>query len=115
MVLLTPWLINHKARYTSQTIAAPKSSVQVDWSVYEAGLLPAGISRDHYEVEIDTGTQFTRIGQVNWETGDSSDIRLRILSQAQRPFRWFKAQWRVYYEENRNRQIIDTLSKNTLP
>jgi len=98
-----------------KTITAPRSSVQVDWSVYEAGLLPAGISRDHYEVEIDTGTQFTRIGQVTWETSDTSDMRLRILSQAQRPFRWFKAQWRVYYEENRNRQIIDTLSKNTLP
>lgn len=92
-----------------KTRAAPRSSVQVDWSVYQQGLLPSGIGRYHYEVEIETGTQFTSIGQVSWETTDPRDVRLRIFSQAQRPFRWFKAQWRVYLKESRQRQIIDTL------
>jgi pimeloyl-ACP methyl ester carboxylesterase len=92
-----------------QTRAAPRSSVQVDWSVYEEGLLPAGIERDHYEVELETGTQFTSIGDIVWETNDRQDVRLRIASQAQSPFRWFKVQWRVYYKESRQRQIIDSL------
>jgi pimeloyl-ACP methyl ester carboxylesterase len=36
--------------------AAPQSKVQVDWSVYQQGFLPEGIERDHYEVEIETGS-----------------------------------------------------------
>lgn len=90
-----------------KTRAAPRSSVQVDWNVYLKGLLPSGITRDHYEVELETGSQFTTIGQVSWETDDQHDVRLRILSQAESPFRWFKAQWRVYFKESRQRQIID--------
>ena len=96
------------------TRAAPRSSVQVDWSVYQVGLLPSGIVRDHYEVEIDTGTQFTSIGQVGWETGDPRDLRLLISSQAPGPFRWFEAQWRVYYKESRQRKIIDSLPIQTV-
>ena len=67
------------------TRAAPRSSVQVDWSVYQQGLLPAGITRDHYEVELDTGSQLTSIPQVAWETDNPQDVRLRIWSQAQTP------------------------------
>ena len=96
-----------------KTRAAPGSSVQVDWSVYQQGLLPPGIKRDHYEVEIETGTQLASIGQVSWETNDPRDVRLRISSQAQRPFRWFKAHWRVYFKESRQRQIIDELPVGT--
>jgi pimeloyl-ACP methyl ester carboxylesterase len=92
-----------------KTRAAPRSSVQVDWIVYQQGVLPLGIERDHYEVEIETGTQITGIAGVSWETSDPRDIRLRISSQAQSPFHWFRARWRVYYKENRQRKIIDTL------
>jgi pimeloyl-ACP methyl ester carboxylesterase len=92
-----------------KTRAAPRSSVQVTWSVYQQGILPPGIERGHYEVEIETGTQITGIGGVSWETSDPRDIRLRISSQAQSPFHWFRAQWRVYYKENRQRKIIDAL------
>lgn len=91
------------------TRAAPGSSVQVAWSIYEQGLLPPGIQRDHYEVEIETGTQLASITQVSWETDNLRDVRLRISSQAQRPFRWFKAQWRVYSKESRQKQIIDEI------
>ncbi len=96
------------------TRAAPRSSVQVDWSVYRQGLLPSGIKRDHYEVELDTGTQLTSIRQVSWETDDPRDVRLRIWSEAQSPFRWFKAQWRVYSKESRQRKVIDELPVQTL-
>jgi hypothetical protein len=97
-----------------KTRAAPRSSVQVDWSVYQKGLLPAGLERDHYEVEGETGTQGTGIGQVSWETGDALDLRLRILSQAQSPFHWFRVQWRVYYKESRQRKVIDEFPVLTL-
>jgi pimeloyl-ACP methyl ester carboxylesterase len=102
------------ARIYLSTRAAPRSSVQVDWSVYQQGLLPSGIKRDHYEVEIETGTQYTSIRQVSWETNDLRDVRLRIWSQAESPFRWFKAQWRVYFKESRQRKIIDELPVRTL-
>jgi pimeloyl-ACP methyl ester carboxylesterase len=97
-----------------KTRAAPRSSVQVDWSVYQKGLLPAGLERDHYEVEVESGTQGTGIGQVSWESGDALDLRLRILSQAQSPFHWFRVQWRVYYKESRQRKIIDEFPVLTL-
>ncbi|MBN1191204.1 MAG: hypothetical protein JXA46_15715 [Dehalococcoidales bacterium] len=92
-----------------KTRAAPKSSTQVDWSVYQPGLLPAGIIRDHYEVEIETGSQFIGIDRVFWETTDPHDLRLRISSFAQSPFRWFRAQWKVYHKESRQRQVLDSL------
>ena len=101
-------------RVSLTTRAAPRSSVQVDWSVYQKGLLPAGVARDHYEVELETGSQFTSIGQVSWETSDARDVRLRIGSQAESPFRWFRAQWKVYLKESRPRKIIDELPAQVL-
>ena len=91
------------------TRAAPGSSVQVDWSVYQKGLLPDGIERAYYEVEVETGTQFTGVEEVSWETADPRDVRLRISSQAQSPFRWFKAQWKAFFKEVRQKQIIDEM------
>ena len=44
-----------------RTRAAPRNYVQVDWSIYQSRLLPPGIERDHYEVEIVTGTPLTSI------------------------------------------------------
>jgi pimeloyl-ACP methyl ester carboxylesterase len=101
-------------RLLLSTRAAPRSSVQVDWSIYQQGLLPPGITRDHYEIDLETGTQLTSIGRVSWETSDPQDIRLRIWSQAQRPLRWFKVQWRVYVKEVRQRIIIDEIPVQTL-
>jgi pimeloyl-ACP methyl ester carboxylesterase len=96
-------------RIRIKTRAAPRSTVQVFWNVYRQGLLPSGIERNHYEVEIETGTQSTGIRGVFWETGNPNDIRLHIRSQAQRPFHWFRVQWRVYYTESREVKLIDTL------
>jgi pimeloyl-ACP methyl ester carboxylesterase len=96
-------------RISLSTRAAPRSSVQVDWSVSQQGLLPPGITREHYEIELETGTQLTSIEKASWETDNPQDIRLRIWSQAQKPFRWFKTRWRVYSKENLQRTVIDEI------
>jgi len=92
-----------------RTRAAPRNRVEVDWSIYRQGLLPAGTKRDHYEVEIITGTPLTNITRVSWVNGNLGDVRLRIWSQAESPFRWFKAEWRVYSKETRRRKVIDEI------
>jgi len=88
-----------------KTRAAPRSTVRVDWQTYRMGLL-AGTERDHYEVDIATGTPLTTIRYVSWLSGDPRDLRLRISSEAESPFRWFQAEWRVYAKEGRYRQVI---------
>jgi pimeloyl-ACP methyl ester carboxylesterase len=92
-----------------KTRAAPRSTVRVDWQTYRQGLL-AETERDHYEVEIVTGTPLTTVRYVSWLSGDLRDLRLRISSEAERPFRWFKAEWRVYAKESRYRQVIDEMA-----
>jgi pimeloyl-ACP methyl ester carboxylesterase len=92
-----------------KTRAAPRNKVQVDWSVYDAGLLPSGGKRNHYEIEITTGTPLTSIQRASWATDDPRDIRLRIDSEAESPFRWFHAEWRSYATEMRYRKIIDEM------
>jgi len=96
-----------------KTRAAPRSSVQVDWEIYRRGLL-AETQRDHYEVEITTGTPLTTIRYVSWLIGYPDDLRLRISSEAERPFRWFKAEWRVYAKESRYRKVIDEMTEQSL-
>ena len=97
-----------------RTRAAPRNYVQVEWSIYRRGLLPLGIERDHYEVEIVTGTPFTNIRRVSWATDDPRDLRLRIWSEADSPFRWFKAEWRAYSKESRQRKVIDEIPSRAL-
>ena len=92
-----------------KTRAAPRSSVKADWNIYQPGLLPAGTQRDHYEIELETGAQLTSITNVSWESSDTRDLRLQISSEAQKPFRWFRAQWRVYYKVSRQPDVIDNL------
>jgi hypothetical protein len=92
-----------------KTRAAPRSSVQVDWSIYRRGLLLADTSRDHYEVEIATGTPLTTIRYASWLSAYPDDLRLQIGSEAESPFRWFKAEWRVYAKEGRYRKVIDEM------
>ncbi|HKJ89052.1 MAG TPA: hypothetical protein VKA48_11140, partial [Gammaproteobacteria bacterium] len=82
--------------------------------IYRRGLLAEG-QRDHYEVEIDTGTPLTTIRYVSWLSSDPGDLRLKINSEAERPFRWFRAEWRVYAKEARYRQIIDHIAARELP
>jgi pimeloyl-ACP methyl ester carboxylesterase len=93
-----------------RTRAAPRNRVQVNWSVYGQGLLPEGVERNHYEVEIVDGTSLTNVTQVSWLNADLRDLRLRVWSQAESPFRWFKAEWKVYSTEVRQRQIINEMT-----
>jgi hypothetical protein len=92
--------------------AAPRNRVKVDWEIYEQALLSERVERDHYEVEIFTGTPLTSIKYVSWLTDDPRDLRLQVMSEAESPFRWFRAEWRVYAKEARERQIIDELPRD---
>ncbi|MBA7668283.1 hypothetical protein ES703_76393 [subsurface metagenome] len=106
------WFVSYDSkdcRLYIRSWAAPRNRVKVDWEIYRQGLLPEGAERDRYEVEIVTGTPLTSIRHVSWLTDDPRDVRLRVMSQAESPFRWFQAEWRVYTKELRERQIIDEL------
>ena len=94
-----------------RTSTAPRSSIRVEWNVYHQGLLPEGVGRDHYEVEIVTGTPLTSIERASWVTNDPRDLRLRILSEAEKPFRWFRAEWRVYFRQIRKQKAIDEITQ----
>ncbi len=97
------------SRVYLQTRAAPRSRVQVEWSVYQQSLLPEGYPRDRYEVTILTGTPLAGIPLASWVSNNISDSRLHISSQAEGPFRWFTAEWKVYSKERRYRELIDEL------
>jgi hypothetical protein len=90
-----------------RTRAAPLTTVRVDWNIngYQEVL---GKLRDHYEVEITTGTPFTDIEDVKWVSDDLMDFRLQIKSKAEGP-RWFEASWRTYFQEYRPRKVIDEM------
>ncbi len=92
-----------------RTKAAPRNYIQVDWSIYRKGLLPEGVKRDRYEVKVVAGTPLASIGRVSWASDDLRDLRLEISSQAESPFRWFEAEWRVFQKEVRQRKIIDEI------
>lgn len=95
--------------------AAPRNTVKVDWNIYWQGVLPIERERAYYEVEIIEGTPLAAIKDVSWFTDDLHDVRLRIWSEAQSPFRWFKAEWRVYYKTCQPTKIIDEISEQILP
>jgi pimeloyl-ACP methyl ester carboxylesterase len=89
-----------------KTRAAPRSTVQVEWSVARNPLLSSDFPRDRFEVEITSGTPFTGIERVTWLNENSLDQMMNINSYAEGPYRWFKAQWRTYARVPRMRNII---------
>ena len=97
-----------------KTRAAPRNTVRVNWAIYNRGLLPQRVGRSHYEVEITGGTPLATVIDASWLTDDPRDIRLRLWSEAQSPFRWFKAEWRAYYTESRRTQIINQITEKSL-
>ncbi len=101
-------------RFYLKTKVAPRNTMVVDWVVYGRGLLPEGTKRGHYEVEITDGTPLATATNASWVTSDPRDVRLRLWSEAQSPFRWFKVEWRVYHRESRQRGIIDNIPATLL-
>jgi pimeloyl-ACP methyl ester carboxylesterase len=92
-----------------RTRAAPQSYIQVDYNIYVQGLLAEGKKRDHYEIEITAGTPMAEISEASWQTANQRDMRVQVTSRVERPFRWYDASWRVYYQESRVRNIIDEI------
>lgn len=92
-----------------RTRAGPRNSLQVQWSIYRKGLLAGGEKRDRYEVKVVAGTPLAGIGRVSWAGSDTRDLRLEIWSQAERPLRWFEAEWKVFRRESRYRKVIDEI------
>lgn len=96
--------------------AAPRTSVQIEWTIYESGLFPSYAERAFYDVELSEGTPLASIRHVSWlRDDDPYDPVIWIWSEAQSPFRWFKAKWRVYQKELRQVNIIDEIGVKTLP
>jgi hypothetical protein len=92
-----------------KTRAAPRNTVTVQWIIKQKGLLLPEQLRDHYEIEISTGTPFTAISNVSWATADLRDLRLTVSSQAEGPFRWFQAGWQVFRQVPRSVGIINEM------
>jgi pimeloyl-ACP methyl ester carboxylesterase len=89
--------------------AAPRNTVQVEWSIFWQGVLPIERERAYYEVEIMEGTPLATIRDISWLTDDIRDMRLRIWSEAQSPFRWFKAEWRIYFKQCQQTQAMNVI------
>jgi len=92
-----------------RTRAAPRQYLRVDWSIYRQDLLPPGKQRDHFQVNIVAGTPLTEINKVYWATDDPRDLGFWVHSKAERPFRGFKADWRVFQKESKYRKLIDEI------
>jgi len=99
----------YDSRVYLKTRAAPHNTVQVQWAIYAKGLLPDGNERSHYEVKIADATPLATVTEVSWVTSDTNDVRLRLWSEAQSPFRWLKMEWQVYQKESRQRFIVDDI------
>jgi pimeloyl-ACP methyl ester carboxylesterase len=94
--------------------AAPLTSVRIDWAIYISGLFPSEKERAFYDVEISEGTALAGIRHVAWLNDDPHDPVIWIWSEAQSPFRWFKANWRIYQKEIRQISIIDEIDAKAL-
>ncbi len=90
-----------------KTSAAPRNSVRIDWEVYLQGRLDAGLKRDRWEIEVTEGTPLSEVHRAAWLSDDPGDVRVLAFSRAEKPFRWFEANWRIYYKEHRWRKAIE--------
>ncbi|HEX7363668.1 MAG TPA: hypothetical protein VF366_00645, partial [Dehalococcoidia bacterium] len=61
------------------------------------------------EIEIVAGTPMAEISQASWMTDNPRDLRVQVSSRVERPFRWYEAKWRGYYQESRTRNVIDEI------
>lgn len=111
------WLISDNtadSRLYLRSRAAPLASVKIDWTIYSSGLFPSEVERTFYDVEISEGTPLTGIRHVSWLHDDPRNPVIWIWSEAQSPFRWFKAKWYIYKKEIRQIKVVDDISVKIL-
>jgi pimeloyl-ACP methyl ester carboxylesterase len=101
-------------RMRLKSSAAPLLSVKIDWTIYSSGLFPSEKERAFYDVEIIKGTSLAGIRYVSWLNDDPRDPVIWIWSEAQSPFRWFEANWRIYQNEMRQISIIDEIGAKVI-
>lgn len=89
--------------------AAPLTSIKIDWTIYKSGLFPQGNERSFYDIEMTEGTPLASISHAAWMSDDAANPVFSIWSEAQSPFRWFKAEWMIYQKEERARNIISKI------
>lgn len=97
------------SRLYIHTWTYPRTSVILDWSTFGQQLLPPRSKRNHYEIKVYDGTPLADVPQASWAGNDPRDVRLQVSSQAQGPFRWYHATWKVYTSETRQRKVIDEI------
>jgi hypothetical protein len=91
-----------------KTRTAPRQYIQVDWQIYQQDL-STKYDRDHFEIEIIEGTALTSITRAIWLTDNEKDMRVSVQSQAESPFKWFKANCKIFVKEPRYRNLIDDM------
>ena len=94
--------------------AAPLTSVKIEWTTYRSGMFAPDEGRAFYDVEISEGTPLTSIRYVSWLNDDPRNPIIWIWSEAQSPFRWFKADWYIYKKEIRQIGIISGISVKSI-
>ncbi|MFC1897830.1 esterase/lipase family protein [Chloroflexota bacterium] len=107
------WLDSANAcdlRINLQSQTAPLTSIRIDWAIYKSGLFSPGEERTFYDIEISEGTPLTGIRFASWMSDEQNDPILWLWSEAQSPFRWFKAEWQIYQKEKRWGNIIDEIT-----
>ncbi|MBN2239301.1 MAG: hypothetical protein JW712_05970 [Dehalococcoidales bacterium] len=96
------------------TRAAPLTKLEVEWTVFSAGILPEENPRSFYDIEITKGTPLASIIGINWWKDNPQNPVIWVRSQAQSPFRWFEARWSTYMKESRVVNIIDDIPEQVI-
>lgn len=98
-------------RLKIETGAAPLTTAEVNWTLFGKGYFELGRERTFYDVEITAGTPLAGIRQVSWLTADDPlDPVMWVWSEAQSPFRWFEAEWKIYQKATRYVALIEEIS-----
>jgi hypothetical protein len=98
-------------RLSVKTGTAPLATVNVEWTIFGKGYFELGRDRTFYDIEITAGTPLASIRQVSWLSADDPlDPVMWVYSEAQSPFRWFRAEWKIYQKETRYITLIDDIS-----
>jgi hypothetical protein len=97
-----------------KTWAAPGTKVSLQWKVYKYKPLPPEIVRDHYEIKVTDGTSLVGITDASWLTDNTTDMRINANSKAEGPFHWFKAEFKVFYQQTVMRKLIDDIPYQVL-